>query len=97
MATLKKINILRNWGRRNNSRMNMVWEKDLKENEEYDLVQIGLEEIPHYYWKYSIGMKCGYSEEEIKNDIQEYIDTITEEEIKSYKRFLADGEKWGWD
>lgn len=97
MATLKKINILRNWGRRNNSRMNMVWQKDLKENEEYDLIQIGLEEIPRYYWKYSIGMKCGYSEEKIKNDIQEYIDTITDEEIKSYKRFLAYGEKWGWD
>lgn len=97
MATLKKINILRNWGRRNNSKMNMVWQKDLKENEEYDLVQISLKEIPHYYWQYSIGMKRGYSEEQIKNDIQEYIDTITDEEIKSYKRFLADGEKWGWD
>ena len=97
MATLKKINIIRNFSTRKNNTLGMVWEKNLKENEEYDLIQIGLEEIPHYYWKYSIGMKCGYSEEEIKNDIQEYIDTITDEEIKSYKRFLADGEKWGWD
>ena len=97
MATLKKINIIRNFSTRKNNTLGIVWQKNLKENEEYDLIQIGLEEIPHYYWKYSIGMKCGYSEEEIKNDIQEYIDTITDEEIANYKRFLANGEKWGWD
>lgn len=97
MATLKKINIIRNFSTRKNNTLGMVWEKNLKENEEYDLIQISLKEIPDYYWKYSIGMKCGYSEEQIKNDIQEYIDTITDEEIKSYKRFLSDGEKYGWN
>ena len=97
MATLKKINIIRNFSTRKNNTLGMVWEKNLKENEEYDLINISLEEIPDYYWKYSIGMKCGYSEEEIKNDIQEYIDTITDEEINNYKRFLAYGEKWGWN
>lgn len=97
MATLKKINIIRNFSTRKNTKLGMVWEKNLKENEEYDLINISLEEIPHYYWKYSIGMKCGYSEEQIKNDIQEYIDTITDEEIANYKKFLANGEKYGWN
>ena len=97
MATLKKINVIRNFSTRKNNTLGMVWEKNLKENEEYDLINISLEEIPHYYWKYSIGMKCGYSEEQIKNDIQEYIDTITDEEIANYKKFLANGEKYGWD
>ena len=97
MATLNNINIVRNFSTRNSNRYCMVWQKDLKENEEYDLVQISLKEIPHYYWQYSIGMKRGYSEEQIKNDIQEYIDTITDEEIANYKKFLANGEKWGWD
>lgn len=97
MATLKKINIIRNFSTRKNNTLGMVWEKNLKENEEYDLINISLEEIPDYYWKYSIGMKCGYSEEQIKNDIQEYIDTITDEEIANYKKFLANGEKYGWN
>lgn len=97
MATLKKINIIRNFSTRKNTKLGMVWEKILKENEEYDLINVSLEEIPDYYWKYSIGMKCGYSEEQIKNDIQEYIDTITDEEIEKYKNFLREGEKWGWD
>ena len=97
MATLKKINVIRNFSTRKNTKLGMVWEKNLKENEEYDLINISLEEIPDYYWKYSIGMKCGYSEEQIKNDIQEYIDTITDEEIANYKRFLRDGEKYGWN
>lgn len=97
MATLKKINIIRNFSTRNNNRYGIVWEKNLKENEEYDLIQISLEEIPHYYWKNSIGIKCGYSEEEIRKSVQKYVDTISDKEIESYKRFLADGEKWGWD
>ena len=97
MVTLNDINIVRNFSTRNNNKYCMVWQKDLKENEEYDLVQILLKEIPHYYWKYSIGMKCGYSEEEIKKSVQKYVNTITDEEIESYKRFLAEGEKWGWN
>lgn len=97
MATLKKINIERNWARKNSNKYNMIWDTDLEENEEYDLVQIGLKEIPHYYWKNSIGIKCGYSEEEIRKSVQKYVDTITDKEVESYKRFLADGEKWGWD
>lgn len=97
MATLKNFEIVRNWGKKDHRICNMAWDTELEEGEMYDLVKISINEINNYYWNVSIGVKCGTTEEEIKQAVESYVKTITNEEIKDYNKFLAYGEKWGWD
>lgn len=100
MATIKDIKIHREWGIRptgNCSIANMGW-ADVEMGDRYDLVKILINELDKpYYWQISFGFKCGTSEEEIKESVEEYAKTITDKEIQDYRSFLEDGEKWGWD
>lgn len=100
MATIKDIKIYRNCGKRptgNCEIVNMGW-VDVEKGDEYDLVQISINELDKpYYWKIRFGFKCGTSEEEIRESLEEYAKEITDKEIQYYRSFLEDGERWGWD
>lgn len=100
MATIKEVRISREWGTRptgNYEIANMAW-ADVKKGDKYDLVKISINELGKpYYWQISFGFKCGTSEEEIRESVEEYAKGITDKEIQDYRRFLEDGERWGWD
>lgn len=97
MATLKEFEIRRNAGKKDKGILDRVWDIRLEEGEWYDLVQIAINEIDGYFWRVSIGVKCGTTEEKIKDFIDEYIKRITDEDIQAYKNFIKEGEEWGWD
>ena len=99
MATIKKIKISRNWGKRptdNAIYCGMAW--GVEKGEPYDLVQFSIHELNKpYFWNMSLCVKCGTSEEEINKLVEEYAETITDKDIAEYIDFLEQGEKWGWD
>lgn len=99
MATLKKINIYRNWGIRPDG--NTIIEGNIyygvNKGEPYDLVQFSINEINGYYWNTSLCVHAGMSEEEINRIVAEYVKTITNADIKEYQKFLDFGKKYGWD
>lgn len=99
MATIKNIMINRNWGKRptgNAVYCGMAW--GVEKGEPYDLVQFSINELDKpYFWNTSLCFPCGTSEEEIKESVEEYAKGITDKEIQDYRRFLDDGERWGWD
>lgn len=101
MATIKDIKITRNWGKRPTGNSYITYEVyvDVEKGEAYDLVQFSINELGKpYYWRTSIGVKCGMSEKQINEVVEEYArEHITEQDIKDYKEFLEDGERWGWD
>lgn len=98
MATLKEINIHRNWGTRptdNVIYLNHAWYVD--KGEAYDLVQFSINEIVGYYWNTSLCVPAGTSEKEINRIVAEYVEAITDADIKEYQKFLDFGNKYGWD
>lgn len=100
MATLKEVKISRNWGIRANDKEdypNPNWR--VEKGEPYDLVQFMINELDkNYYWCESLHLPCGLPEEEINKIVQDFVETqITEEQIIDYRKFLEDGEKWGWN
>lgn len=99
MATLKKINIYRNWGIRPDGNViiagNIYY--NVEKGEPYDLVQFSINEITGYFWNESICVPLNTSDDDIKKIVEEYITTITDDDIKDYQRFLDDGNKYGWD
>lgn len=101
MATIKDIKISRNWGKRPTGNCSIAYQAyaNVEQGEEYDLVQFSINELDKpYFWRSSIGVPCGTSEEDIKKIVEEYArDYITEQDIKDYRDFLESGEKWGWD
>lgn len=102
MATLKNININRNFSVRqdnedNVSEPNMIY-KNVKFDECYDLVQFSIVELNKpYYWAKAFGFKLNTNESKIRKVVKEYCNNITDTMIKEYKKFLEDGEKYEWD
>lgn len=100
MATIKDIKITRNWGKRPTGSRYICNEVyvEVDKGDPYDLVQFSINELEKsYYWHTSIGVKCGTSEDEIKEIVEEYArEHISKQDIKDYTRFLEDGERWGW-
>lgn len=99
MATLKEIKINRKWGvRPNNNTIYIGSQWGIEKDEPYDLVQFSINELNKpYFWNESLCLKCDLTEEQIKNEVEEYIGGITENDIKDYKSFLECGEKYGWN
>lgn len=97
MAKLNKIDIKRNWGKKDSRVLGMIWDSEVKDGEPYDLVQFSIDEIPNYYWATSIGVKCGTTENEIKQAVGQIATKITDQQIAEYADFLNAGEKYGWD
>ena len=99
MATLKEINIYRNWGIRPDGNEIIAGNIycDVEKGKPYDLVQFSINEINGYYWNETICVPLNTSDEDIKKIVEEYITTITDDDIKDYQRFLDDGNKYGWD
>lgn len=99
MATLDKITIKNNAGKRPNNNFEYVgyiWK--IEPGQEYDMVQFTLEEINKpYYWKQNVCVPINLPEEEIVKICQDIAKTITDEDIESYVQFLEYGEKFGWD
>ena len=99
MATLKDINIHRNWGIRPDGNAiiagNIYYGVD--KGEPYDLVQFSISEINGYYWNDTLCVPVETEEDEINRIVNEYVATITEADIKEYQRFLDYGKKYGWD
>lgn len=82
MATVKNIRISRNFYKTGNE----------------DLVQFSINELDKsYMWCTSIRVPCGTSEEECQKLAEEEAEKITESDINDYRRFLCDGETYGWD
>lgn len=95
--TIKKINILRNWGTRNGRECDKVFH-DVPVAEKYDLVQFVINELGlDIYWCVSIGVPLNTSEEDATKYVEKYIKTIKKSDIADYKRFINDGDKYGWD
>lgn len=100
MATIKKINISRNWATRPTDNAiydGIAW--GVQKGERYDLVQFSLEEIDKpFFWRTALAFPLGMSEEEIRNECIDYVkNNITDKDIKEFLWFLECGEKWGWD
>lgn len=100
MATIKNIKVSRNWGKRpdnENIYIGDVW--FIEKGEEYDLLQFTINELDMgFYWNDSLCVPCGKTEEELLEIAKDYAkNQITDESIKSYRRFLEFGQKYGWD
>ena len=84
MATVKDIDIQKNW--------------KVIDGENYNLIEFSINELDKpYYWATSLQVKADTTEKEIRELVEECAKEITSEEIKEYREFLEDGEKWGWD
>ena len=99
MATVKKIYISRNYGKRPTD--NAIYggcNWCVEKGQQYDLVQFSINELQKpYFWRIALCIECGTSEEKINELVRYYAETITDEEMHNYQSFLEDGEKWGWD
>lgn len=99
MATVKKINITRNWNTRPNDNaihFGGIY-KNVEKGEPYDLVQFSINEISGYYWHSCLCVPCGTSEDEVKGMVEEFVKSITDKQIREYKEFIDFGNKYGWD
>ena len=100
MATIKEIEITRNWGERPQGNCDIVGNVyfGVAKGEPYDLVRFKINELDKdYSWFDSLCVACGTSEA-LCNDIASlYAKTLTQKDIKDYRQFLIDGERWGWD
>lgn len=96
MATLKEYKIFRNFGTCYDDFHKLCF---VKKGEKYDLVQFSLKEMGdrRYFWREHIEVAPQTSEDEVLKIIEDYIKTITKEEIEGYKNFLDWGEKHGWN
>ena len=99
MATIKTIDITRNGGERpaeDNNYFQGKWY--VKVGEKFDSVKFIINELDKfYYWITTLYVPSGMEYNDIKELAETYAKTITEEDIKEYREFLEDGEKWGWD
>lgn len=97
MITIKKVNILRNWGTRIGRESNKQF-YNVSVTEPYDLVQFVIAELGlDIYWHTSIGVPLNTSEEEINNYINKYIKGITKSDINNYRDFINEINKYGAD
>lgn len=69
----------------------------VEKGQEYDLIKISIKEIDRYYWEVSLAVPCTTSDNTVEYMCKEYVKSISEQDIREYKGFLEDGEKWGWD
>lgn len=99
MATLKDIQIHRNWGKRPTGNVTIMGDVyyGVEEGDPYDLVQFSINEIKGYYWNESLCVAVDTSEEEIRKIVLEYISNISNKDIQEYQKFLDWGNKYGWD
>lgn len=99
MATLKNIQIYRNWGKRPTGNVTIMGNiyYGVEKGDPYDLVQFSIEEIKGYYWDKTLCVTVGTSEEEIRKLVLEYISNISDKDIQEYQKFLDWGNKYGWD
>lgn len=100
MATIKDIKISRERGIRPDNNAiycGMAW--GVEKGEKYDLVQFSINELnKSYFWNTSLCLPCGMSEEEIMQECIKFAkENISEKDIRDYRSFLEDGERWGWD
>lgn len=97
MITIKKVNILKNWGTRIGRESNKRF-YNVSVTEKYDLVQFVIAELNlDVYWHTSIGVPLNTSEEEINNYINKYIKGITKSDINNYRDFINEINKYGAD
>ena len=99
MATLKNIQIYRNWGKRPTGNVIIIGDVyyGVEQGDLYDLVQFSIEEIKGYYWNETLCVTVGTSEEDIRKLVLEYISNISDKDIQEYQKFLDWGNKYGWD
>lgn len=98
MATLRKVEILKNFGTRpfdDSIYGGYVWY--VEKGQAYDLVKFAINEIDRYFWDEHLAVPCGTSEETARYLCERYVKNIDEKDVLAYKGFLEDGEKWGWD
>ena len=97
MITIKKINILKNWGTRTGRENSKVF-YNVSVTEKYDLVQFVIAELGYdIYWCVSLGVPLDTPEEEINKYVNKYCKTLPKVDIYNYKKFIDDGDKCGWD
>lgn len=98
MTTLKNIQVSKSWGiRPTDSAIYIGCAWMVEPGEPYDLVQFSINEINGYYWRTSICVPEGTSDEDVEKIVKEYVSAISDEEIREYKKFLDWGNKYGWD
>lgn len=102
MATIKDLRISRNWGKRPESDNVIISGNvyvDVEKGQEYDMVQFSINELDKpYMWRKNLCVPCGTSKEQCREYAELFAkEFITDKDIQDYKRFLEDGEKWGWD
>lgn len=100
MATIKSISRSRNWGVRPTNNIILaghIWL--VEKGQPYDLVQFSINELDKsYFWNEHLCVPCDWEEDVVERVVKGYAeDEITEKDIKAYRQFLEDGEKWGWD
>lgn len=99
MFNIQTITIDRNHGIRPEGKSyldhNNVW--DVEVGEPYALVRFIFEEVPGWYYWTSVSMHNDLSDEEIEQQIRKAVKTIPEDDLDWFKRFIKDGERWGWD
>lgn len=100
MATIKSISRSRNRGIRPINNIifaGYIWL--VEKGQPYDLVQFSINELDKsYFWNEHFCVPCDWKEDVVERVVKRYAeDEITEKDIKAYRQFLEDGEKWGWD
>lgn len=97
MATFKRYERLKNFSTRpfSGEICGTIWY--VEKGQEYDLIQIKIEEIERYFWDTHLAVPCNTSEETVEYLCKKFVETIDEKDVLAYKGFLEDGEKWGWD
>lgn len=97
MITIKKIDIKKNWSARNGREGSTIF-YNVSVTEKYDLVQFIIDELGYdIYWCVGIGVPLDTSEEEINKYVEKYCKTLKKSDVMDYKKFIDDGDKYGWD
>lgn len=97
MITIKRIDINRSWSVRNGRECDKVF-YNVSAGEKYDLVKFIITELGYdIYWCESIGVPLNTSEEDINKYVEKYCKTLKKSDVLDYKKFIDDGNKYGWD
>ena len=98
MATLKHYSRNFNWGIRQENVNDGHIYINVKPGENYDLVNFTINEFPYnIIWPLDLCVPSDFSEKELEKLIKEHLEKITEKDIKDFKKFIDEGDQYGWD
>lgn len=97
MATLNSIEIINADGTRPMKNINDGNTWLVEKGEPFNIVKFMLNEAYGYYFPITLCVSKQLKKDEIEKLVKEYVNGISDEQVKNFNSFLKFGEEYGWD